>query len=287
VDKNIRPAIVLFFVLSFWMSCLSIAEEKKEPEQALNDFSLVEYKNTSEKDWKVNGKTADLKEDEIKINDVSLVAFGEAGTPELKLKAGTGDFNKNNQMVHLENNVVAKMTDGTVLKSDSLYWDTRTRNIFTEDDIIVRKTDLFDVTGKGAVCNLEDKVAKVKKDVTATITASTPAYIENKNPILSNKNGKRTATIITCDGPLELNYKKNKASFLNNVKVEDIEGNIFADRIDVYYNPTTRRVRCVVARGNVRIVNGENVTYSDKAIYLVDEGKVILPKRPRLVIQNN
>ena len=41
----------------------------------------------------------------------------------------------------------------------------------------------------------------------------------------------------------------------------------------------------MVARGNVRIVNGENVTYSEKAIYLVDQGRVVLPKRPKLVMQ--
>ncbi|MBU4457629.1 MAG: hypothetical protein KJ902_02690, partial [Candidatus Omnitrophica bacterium] len=77
-----------------------------------------------------------------------------------------------------------------------------------------------------------------------------------------------------------------RATFQNNVEVKDVEGNIFADRIDVYFNPGSKRVKCVVARGNVRIINGENVTYSEKAIYLVDEGRVILPKRPRLVIQN-
>jgi len=93
-------------------------------------------------------------------------------------------------------------------------------------------------------------------------------------------------TTITCDGPLEINYNKNRAVFLNNVKVKDSKGDIFADRIDVYFNDDTRRVRCVVARGNVRIVNGENITYSEKAIYLVDQGRVILPKRPRLVIKS-
>lgn len=93
-------------------------------------------------------------------------------------------------------------------------------------------------------------------------------------------------TMISCDGPLELNYKKNQATFHNNVRVKDVQGDILADRIDVYFNKDTRRIRLVIARGNVRIINGENVTYSEKAIYLVEEGRVVLPKRPRLVIKN-
>lgn len=93
-------------------------------------------------------------------------------------------------------------------------------------------------------------------------------------------------TMITCDGPLVIDYKKNKATFQNNVKVKDVQGDIFADRIDVYFNKDTRRIRLVVARGNVRIVNEGNVTYSEKAIYLVGQGRVVLPKRPRLVIQS-
>ena len=69
--------------------------------------------------------------------------------------------------------------------------------------------------------------------------------------------------------------------------MEDSKGNIIADRIDVYFSPETRRVKCVVARGNVKIMNGKNITYSEKAIYLVDQGRVILPNRPKLVIQKN
>ena len=68
-------------------------------------------------------------------------------------------------------------------------------------------------------------------------------------------------------------------------KVRDAEGNIIADRIDVYFGKDTRRVRVVVARGNVKIINEGNVTYSEKAIYLVEQGRVVLPKRPKLVIQ--
>jgi hypothetical protein len=47
--------------------------------------------------------------------------------------------------------------------------------------------------------------------------------------------------------------------------------------MDVFYDGDSRRVSKMVARGNVVIVGQEgNTTYSDNAIYLADEGRIIL-----------
>ncbi len=40
----------------------------------------------------------------------------------------------------------------------------------------------------------------------------------------------------------------------------------------------------LVARGNVKIVKGENTSYSDEATYLSAEKKIILTGKPRLVL---
>jgi lipopolysaccharide assembly outer membrane protein LptD (OstA) len=180
--------------------------------------------------------------------------------------------------VQLSDNVVATTTDGTTLMTDRLNWNADTKSASTDSLVRIKKSDM-EANGKGAICNLEEQVAKLEKDIIATIPNmdSGMALIDNKN---------KKCTIITCDGPLELNYKKSHAVFHKNVKVEDGRGNILANRIDVYFRPDTKRIKCVVGRGNVRIINGDNITYSDKAIYLVEEGRVILPNRPKLVINN-
>ena len=40
----------------------------------------------------------------------------------------------------------------------------------------------------------------------------------------------------------------------------------------------------IVARGNVKVVRGENVSYSDEATYTAIDKKLILTGRPKLVI---
>lgn len=268
-------AIILVILLILSLSCVSFAQEDAEPAQEVDGFSLVQYEDGGKKKWELNGKSAEVEDDKVKVNEVSAVLFGEETA--VKLKARKGSLDREGQIVLLENNVVAKTTDGIKLTTDTLQWDAENKNAFTDAAVTIKKAD-FDVNGKGAEVDLETRKLKLKEDVTANIKTAAPSYLRTTSD--------ESRTTITCDGPLDINYKKNRATFRNNVKVEDSQGHILADRIDVYFNQDTRRIRLVVARGNVRIINGENVTYSEKAIYLVDQGRVILPRRPRLVIKN-
>lgn len=95
---------------------------------------------------------------------------------------------------------------------------------------------------------------------------------------------KKAKTIITCDGEVQFDYENNQAYFSKNVKVTNADGNIDADKITVYLNPATKKVKEIVAEGNVKITRGENITYSEKATYIEAEKKVILTGKPRLVI---
>ncbi|MFH1854682.1 MAG: LPS export ABC transporter periplasmic protein LptC [Candidatus Omnitrophota bacterium] len=275
--------ISLFLILIMIICPACLAEEEKKAEQKIDGFSLVQYDDGGGKKWEMNGRSAELEGDKVKIDAVSLLSSNNQTF--LKLKAKEGEFDKVEKIVYLQNNVVMKSSDGTMLTTDSLNWDAGTKNVFTEDPVNIKKSD-FEVSGKGAQVDLENKIAELREDVTANIESLPSGYSRSGvDPSALSETGDLRTTI-TCDGPLEINYNKNKAVFLNNVKIEDIQGNILADRIDVYFNKGTKRIRCVVARGNVKIINGENVTYSEKAIYLVEEGRVVLPNRPKLVIQN-
>lgn len=101
----------------------------------------------------------------------------------------------------------------------------------------------------------------------------------------SGKPKKKTKTIITCDGDVLFDYEKNLAYFNKNVKVSSDDGNnIDADKITVNMDPATKKVKEIMAEGNVRISNGENITYSDNATYVENDKKVVLSGKPKLVI---
>ena len=104
---------------------------------------------------------------------------------------------------------------------------------------------------------------------------------EPKEP---NPDKKKTKTVITCDGEVQFNYENNQAFFTKNVKVVNDDGIIDADKITVNLDPVTRKIKEIVAEGNVKITRGENVTYSEKATYFESEKKVLLEGRPKIII---
>lgn len=272
-----RKIFIVIIFLSFLTGSFCFAEEQKDAaQQEVKDFSFVQYKEGGDQKWKLSGKSAEVSDNKVNIEYLSALSYGE-GTI-LKLKADKGIFDKGENLVHLNDNVVAASTDGTKLTTDHMVWDAETKNVSTDGAVSIKRPDM-EITGTGAVCDMEGKTAELKQDISAKLVSAEPMI-----PLVADG---KSQTTITCDGPLELNYRQNRAFFHGNVQVKDSKGDILADRIDVYFDPATRRVKCVVGRGNVRIINGENVTYSEKAIYLVDQGRVILPNKPKLVIQSD
>jgi lipopolysaccharide export system protein LptA len=94
---------------------------------------------------------------------------------------------------------------------------------------------------------------------------------------------------------MEIDYEKNIAIFYNNVKVvkEDIQ--IYSDRLDVVFikntpkaeqatNTYSTQIKNIIASGNVRIIKGDNVSFSNEAIYEPQDKKIILKGSPRLII---
>lgn len=95
---------------------------------------------------------------------------------------------------------------------------------------------------------------------------------------------KKTKTVITCDGNAVFDYQNNKAYFNRNVKVLSDDANIDADKITVNLDMATKKVKEIVAEGNVKITRGENITYSDSATFIEEDKSVILSGRPRLIL---
>ncbi|MCX5703233.1 MAG: hypothetical protein NT066_01900, partial [Candidatus Omnitrophica bacterium] len=124
----------------------------------------------------------------------------------------------------------------------------------------------------------------------------------NSSPLdTTGASGAKEKTVITCDGPLEIDYDKNVATFNNNVKVERPDVVIYSDKMDVFFTSNKgepkaagrpleanalmgNKVDKIIARGNVKVVRGENISYSDEATYSAVDKKLVLNGRPRLIM---
>ena len=263
-------------------------QTNEESDQQISGFSLAGYGEKGKKAWDVSGKSADILTDVVKLNDVTGNLYGEK--ENVKLTADNGDFNKSNGKVHLEKNVVVTTTSGVKLTTDSMDWDRTDQTVTTPDRVNIEKDNIIAVA-QGAKGRPNLKKVALEKDVHLNI-----------NPTDKGPSPVKEKIVITCDGPAEVDYDKNIAVFNNNVKVEKTDTTIYSDRMDIYFvaNKTkdktkketqgtdsllsSNKIDKIVASGNVKIERGENVSYSEEAIYTAADRKIVLNGRPKLVI---
>jgi len=282
----------LLLSIIFLGVCFSCAESQVKPDadQKINDFSLAGFGERGRKTWDINGKSADIYDTNIKLKDIVGNLYGEE--ENIKLTADKGDFNKARDQVHLEQNVVITTSKGARLTTNSMNWDRKNQTVNTKDRVnIVRENMIATALGANGHPNL-NKV-NLEKEVQVEISS---AKENAQEPAAKSK------TVITCDGPLEIDYQNNTATFKNNVKVDNKDAFIYSDIMDVYFaKPGVKetvvdtdkapalmgsKIEKLIARGNVKIVKGENTSYSDEATYLALEKRIILTGRPRLVLSS-
>jgi LPS export ABC transporter protein LptC len=254
----------------------------KESDQQVGDFSLSGFGDKGKKSWDLAGKSADIFTEVVKLKKV--VGNNYAQNDTINLTADNGDFNKKSGIVHLQDNVVITTASGSKLTTDTLDWDRKQQIVSTLDKVNLARADM-NLSGQGAQGHTALKQIKLEKDVRLDIQAQ------------GLEVNKKEKIVITCDGPLDVDYEKNIAIFNNNVKVEKPDMTIYSDKMEVYFTPKQQdkasvqgvagissSVNKIVALGNVRILRGENTSYSQQAIYTSIDKKITLTGRPQIII---
>jgi len=256
----------------------------KESDQQIGDFSLSGFGDKGKKSWDLAGKSADIFSEVVKLKKV--VGNNYAQNDTINLTADNGDFNKKSGVVHLQDNVVITTASGTKMTTDTLDWDRKQQIVSTLDKVNLTRADML-LTGQGAQGHTALKQLMLEKDVRLNI--------QN----LDKQINKKEKIVITCDGPLDVDYEKNIAIFNNNVKVEKPDLIIYSDKLQVYFTPKQQNdlsakavgmaaisssLNKIVALGNVRIIRGENISYSQEATYTAIDKKISLTGRPQIVI---
>ncbi len=286
-----RLVAVFIFMLLVNPALAKQEQAALDSDQQINEFSLAGYGERGKKTWDISGKSADIFTDLIKLKDIIGNLYGEKDT--IKLVADRGDFNKADNNVHLEQNVVVTTSSGAKLTTDSLDWDRKNNLISTKDEVNIERESMI-TTALGAHAEPSLNKVTLEKDVNVQMLPAEPGKQKTGAP--SDK------IIITCDGQLDIDYAKNIATFNKNVKVDRNGSQIYSDVMDIYFISEKNtgavkskdkedlgmsgRIDRIIAHGNVKIVRGENVSYSDEAIYSAADKKITLTGRPKLIIES-
>lgn len=104
--------------------------------------------------------------------------------------------------------------------------------------------------------------------------------------MLDEFEGKRGPVRITSQ-QLEADYQKNLVTFIGDVKVEQQDITLYADRLLLFIAKEGEEIDKIVAQGHVHMVQGTREATCREAIYYHRKGKVILQGDPVVSEGNN
>ncbi len=263
--KRIIFLVILFiFSVSLLVPCFA-----QEDGQEFEGFDLVGYTEGGEKSWDLKGDTAQINGDNINITNVDANSFGEQN---MNVVAKTGKIDKKSGNMRLEEDVVITTDDGAQMLTDSLDWQKEEDLVTTQDDVTILREGMK-AEGTGAVAQPGLGTAQLNENVRVEYEPDEESGEE--------------AIVITCDGPMEIDYEKQTAFFNNNVVAIQEDRKLIADRMELFFDGETSKIKEMICIGNVIIIQGENKSYSDRATYKAEEQRIVLSGRPKLIMLMN
>ena len=238
-----------------------------ETPQQFEGFDLTGYGKDGTKAWDLKGDNADILGDVVKMTNVIAHAYEKE---KMNVTAQYGTINKASGRMHLEKDVVITTETGARMTTESLDWE-RDKDLVTTMDPVVLTREGMTATGTGAIGHPNLKEAQLNEDVTVKINTET-------------KDSKGEAITITCDGPMDMEYEKQKAVFHDNVVAIDAGRKLTADKMEVFFDTQAKQIKEMICTGNVSIRQGDNTSYSQRAVYNAAEKKLTLTGNPKLVL---
>ena len=226
----------------------SPADSSETAHDAVSTFTLVGHAETGRKKWEIQGETADLLGEIVLLSPVKARSFGDV---QVDLTAQRGRYRKSTQDVVLQKDVVVTTSDGARLTTDSLKWIAQRGTASTLDRVKVTRPGMV-VTGLGGVAYPKLKRVRLEKKITVTL------------------DGKQGQTVITCRGPMEVDYARRKAKFWRDVVVRDSKGFTRSDRLDVALAPQANQVQDARFWGHVEIHQPNQVAFAHRARYVLE-----------------
>ncbi|MBL7069563.1 MAG: LPS export ABC transporter periplasmic protein LptC [Candidatus Omnitrophica bacterium] len=282
-------AVLVIALGWFFMQHRTTKDKKPVPEemaqklgQKILAFDLVNYAEDGSKKWQLKGGSADILAEIVNLTNIYIETYD---TPEVTLTAFKGTYDRGNKVITLFDDVEVITSDGAVLITNRLKWDSKNDTITTDEPVRILRNDLI-ASGKGARALPQMKRIIINKDVKVRIIRRILKDIDIGKDDRKDGRESPVKAIITCKGPLEIDYEKNIALFKNDVLVDDKERQIYSDRMEAFLHPETKNIKRVVADGNVRVVRGADSTYSQRAIYTTEDQKIILVGKPEIYIKS-
>jgi len=193
------------------------------------------------------------------------------GQDDIHIVAEKGMFNREANVVDLSDDVILTVKDRqkTRMETSKARWSAAKR-MATSDELVLISNNSMIVTGRGFVFGPDGKnennqptILILREDVSALLKGSM-ATANLFNPMTPEKDkqpasGARSDeklmpgddVIVSCDGMLRVNRVRNTAEFCRNVCIEKRDSRLTCERLTIFTDPETGKLKLVVAAGSV------------------------------------
>ena len=208
-------------------------EEKtdvSEYDQHVKHFKLEGFSEDGKNKWSVEGDFANIVEPEILLDQIRGNSISDEFT--VLIEADDGIYNMNTKTAVLNGNVQITLAEEGKVFMETATWNPNTEQLSSTSLIEIVHNGVI-IRGIGGIVKVQDEWARLDKDIK-----------------LTDEEGR----IITCDGPLEVIYKENKAILNNNVIITDAQGKMKSDKVVAYFDKDKREIENIEWLGNVEAV---------------------------------
>jgi len=255
-------------------------------DHTMASFTMDGFDTNGSKRWDLRGTGAVAEGDVVTVLHPDGVGYQRAGTADgpsaarswrdqartTYLTASLAHVNQVNHRIWLEHDVAVHTSDGLWLFSPSAYWLSDESQLETEAPVRIESDHML-LRGRGAVAHTQLQQAVIRRDVELVL-----------NPTSDERPGEVQHAQITCDGPLTFDYDASIATFEDNVHINDVQGDVYSDKLVAYVNQQTHTINYAEATGHVRIVQGAHTAYSERAVYEPGRHKITLLGSPSLLV---
>ena len=224
-------------------------------------FVQGKLRNPAQKKTRLSREVVDASHDQ-RVEKFTLTGFDDKGQKFWNLQGQSAKIDAG-QTVYLDENVTLRLRDNTLIRTDHVQWSQDRGTMRTNAPVFVDHATVK-VKGIGAVGRPSDGFIQLNHDVEMTT---------------------RQGSVLTCDGPMKIFYNQNKMVLYRNVKVVDQRGTLLARRMEVLFDSNEKKVKKIIAQGDVVIQRGSDTTRSRRAIYTVSNGSIRLEGNPEVTVQ--
>ncbi len=218
-------------------------------QQKIKDFYLSNLKEKGTKDWEMKGKEAVIYDENIDIEGMRANYYSEDDT--INITSDKAKMNKVTMDGRLLGNVRIKNKEGMRLSTDSLSWQRQKNHIETDDWVKISRGSM-QIEAEGLSADTQIRKADFKKNVEII-------FIDEET---------KDITIVTCRGPLNIEYNLGKAVFNQDVVVTNPQGKLVSDKVTLFFDVETKQIVKIISERYSRILNEKPhlIYYPDNGI---------------------